>query len=659
MLGYKIPYNKGTSSKHDQILVAVMDRVKLSETNISTHFDRWREAEKYYMLYKKVNDKDLKAVSKFAEGETDFTSVVMPYSYAMLLTAHTYMVNVFLNKDPIFQVQGTNGDGVEKEMAMEAMLQYQVKVGDMEVPLFIWLLDTLRYGVGIVGNYWCDEVIPQSFLVEEDEVIDDVVTGKKKTVMKYRLKDGYKGNKMFNILPYDFLPDPRVPYSKLQDGEFVGRKFKLSWNEMVRREKSGLYFNVEECRSLLGSTSKDNERHHSIDQDQTLGIETTLNPKGLKTGDVNAIEMTIEIVPKEWGLSEGEYPEKWVFTIVEKRVIVGCQPLGYLHNKFPIHVNEAEADGYKQEARGLLEVGKPMNDIMTWLFDTHMYNKRQVMNNQFVVDPQRVVMKDLQTKNPGKLIRLKPTAYGQDVRSVISQLPVSDVTTQNYQDVSIVEKQLQRTVGINDDISGQSSPSSRRSATEFRGTTSQSANRLANMAYYFSITGFRSLCQCLVGSTQQMYNVEMKVKVAGDNIKGAESITVNPDDIAGQFDMMAIDGSMPIDRMAQAQFWQQVLMATGQDPELQMQYRRADIFSYMARLAGLKGIDKFKMNVISDEELTALIKQQMVAGVTNGQQQPGAVGASTPNQTPASAGAEDLSGASGLQALLATPGGPT
>lgn len=657
MLGYKIPYNKGTSSKHNQILVAVMDRVKLSETNISTHFDRWREAEKYYMLYKKVNDKDLKAVSKFAEGETDFTSVVMPYSYAMLLTAHTYMVNVFLNKDPIFQVQGINGDGVEKEMAMEAMLQYQVKVGDMEVPLFIWLLDTLRYGVGIVGNYWCDEVIPQSFLVEEDEVIDDVLTGKKKTVMKYRLKDGYKGNKMFNILPYDFLPDPRVPYSKLQDGEFVGRKFKLSWNEMIRREKSGLYFNVEECRSLLGSTAQDNERHHSIDQDQTLGIETTTNPKGLKTGDVNAIEITIEIVPKEWGLSEGEYPEKWVFTVVEKKIIVGCQPLGYLHNQFPIHVNEAEADGYKQESRGLLEVGKPMNDIMTWLFDTHMYNKRQVMNNQFVVDPQRVVMKDLQTKNPGKLIRLKPTAYGQDVRSVISQLPVSDVTTQNYQDVSIVEKQLQRTVGINDDISGQSSPSSRRSATEFRGTTSQSANRLANMAYYFSITGFRSLCQCLVGSTQQMYTTEMKVKVAGDNIKGAESITVNPDDIAGKFDLMAIDGSMPIDRMAQAQFWQQVLMATGQDPELQMQYRRADIFSYMARLAGLKGIDKFKMNVISDEELTALIKQQMVAGVTNGQQQSGAAGTSTPNQAPASAGAEDLAGAAGLQALLAPPGG--
>lgn len=655
MLGYKIKYDAGSSSEHAKILAAVLDRVNLSATNISTHFDRWREAEKYYMLYKQKNKTDLNAVSKFTEGDTDYTSVVMPYSYAMLLTAHTYMVNVFLNKDPIFQVQGINGDGVEKEMAMEAMLQYQVKVGEMEVPLFIWLLDTLRYGIGIVGNYWCAEVIPQSFLVEEEELVDEVPTGKMKKVLKYRLQDGYKGNKMFNILPYDFLPDPRVPYSKLQDGEFVGRKLKISWNELVRREAAGVYFNVDKCRDSLGSTAKDNERHHSVDQDTMTGVETTLSPKGLKTGDVNAIEMTIEIIPKEWGLSEGEYPEKWVFTIVEKKIIVGCQPLGYLHNKFPIHVNEAEADGYKQESRGLLEVGKPMNDIMTWLFDTHMYNKRQVLNNQFVVDPQRVVMKDLQSKSPGKLIRLKPTAYGQDVRSVISQLPVSDVTTQNYQDVGVVEKQLQRSLGINDDISGQSSPSSRRSATEFRGTTSQSANRLANMAYYFSITGFRSLGQCLITSTQQMYDVEMKVKVAGDNIKGAESITVKPEDIAGQFDLMAIDGSMPIDRMAQAQFWQQVLMATGQDPELQMQYRRADIFSYMARLAGLKGIDKFKMNVVSDEELTALIKQQMISGMTNGQQPVGTNGGGSPNQTPASAGAEDLAGQSGLQALLGSP----
>lgn len=655
MLGMKIKYDTTSSGMHTRILQAVLDRVRLSESNVSTHYDRWREAEKYYMMYKVKTEKDRQSVKAFTDGDTDYTSVVMPYSYAMLLTAHTYMVNVFLNRPTVFQVDGINGDGVEKEMALEAMLQYQVRQGEMEVPLFIWLLDALRYGIGIVGNYWCNEIIPQSYIVEEKEVIDGIETGKTKKVLKYRTKKGYEGNKGFNVLPYDFLPDPRVPYSKLQEGEFVGRKFKISWNELVRREVSGIYFNVDQCRTLLGNTQKDDQRHYSMEDSNVMPGVTT-NPKGLKTGDVNAIEMIIEIVPEEWGLSEGKYPEKWVFTIVEKKVIVGCQPLGYLHNKFPYHVLESEADGYKQESRGLLEVGKPMNDILTWLFDTHMYNKRQVINNQFVVDPSRVVMKDLQSAKPGKTIRLKPTAYGQDVRSLLSQLPVSDVTMQNYNDSQIVEQQMQRTLGINDDISGRSAPSSRRSATEFRGTTSQSANRLANIAYYFSITGWRSLAKCMIGSTQQMYTTEMKVKVAGDNIKGAESITVSPDDIAGNFDITPVDGTMPIDRMAQAQFWMQVLQFTGADPELQMQYRRSDIFSYMARLAGLKGIDKFKMQVIGDDELLAMLKAQLVNGDANGQPTTGAGGEGAGNQTPAAAGAEDLIGASGLQALLQSGG---
>jgi hypothetical protein len=160
----------------------------------------------------------------------------------------------------------------------------------------------------------------------------------------------------------------------------------------------------------------------------------------------------------------------------------------------------------------------------------------------------------------------------------------------------------------------------------------------------------------MIGSTQQMYTTEMKVKVAGDNIKGAESITVNPDDIAGNFDITPVDGTMPIDRMAQAQFWMQVLQFTAMDPELQMQYRRSDIFSYMARLAGLKGIDKFKMQVIGDDELLAMLKAQMVNGGGNGQQAGATAGGGVGNQTPAAAGAEDLVGASGLQALLQSGG---
>lgn len=629
-LGLVIKYDANPTSLHATLLKAVLERVTLAETHISTHFDRWREAEKYYMLYKKKTKNDQRAKRKDdQEGEYDYRSAVMPYSYAMLLTAHAYMVNVFLNKDPVFQSIGINGGGADKELVMDSMLEYQVQQGSLDVPMLVWLLDVLRYGIGILGNYWDEEFVPQSFVAQEEEEVDGVATGKMRNVLKYKIHEGYKGNKGFNVLPYDFLPDPRVPYCKLQEGEFVGRKLKIAWNELIKKESAGVFFNSEKARELINTSSKGGDRwdnrHESIDDLSDLGISSTTDPQGKKVGDLDAVEMVIEIIPKDWGLGEGEYPEKWVFTVVDKKVIIGCQPLGYLHNMFPYHVLECEPDGYKQESRGMLEIGKPMNDVLSWLFNSHMYNKRQVMDNQFVVDPERVVMKDVTRKDPGKLIRLKPTAFGSDVRTAIQQLPVTDVTNQNYQDAGYVQQELQRSLGINDDISGVSQPSSRRSATEFRGTTAQSANRLGTMAYYFAITGVRSLGRCLISSTQQMYTDEMKVRIAGDAIKSAEHVTWRPEEMAGMYDLAPVDGTLPIDKMSLAQFWQQIVIATAQDPELQMQFRRSDMFSHMARLAGLKNIDRFKMQIVSDEELVAMIKAGQISG-NNGRQQQGGEG---------------------------------
>jgi hypothetical protein len=366
--------------------------------------------------------------------------------------------------------------------------------------------------------------------------------------------------------------------------------------------------------------------------------------------------MYVRLVPKDWGLGESDYPEIWVFMVANNKVIIYAEPANTLEDKFPIHAQECEVDGYMNKSRGILEVAAPMNDILTWLFDSHMYNKRQVMNNQFVGDPSAIVMKDVERKDPGKFIRLRPTAYGRDVRSIISQLPVTDVTMQNLQDVQIVERNMQRIVGINDDVAGQSAPSSRRSATEFRGTSSFASNRLANLAYSISVGGFRSLAKSLFVSSQQLYDIPMKVKVAGDNIKGMQSITVNPEDIAGQFDVVPVDGTLPIDRMGQAQFWMQIMSMVATNPMLAAEYRLGDIFSYTARLAGLKGIDKMKMRVLNDDQILALLLAQQQGGGANVQPQqpvaPAGIGGAPSSPQPEAPNAGQSAQLGGLAALL-------
>jgi hypothetical protein len=56
----------------------------------------------------------------------------------------------------------------------------------------------------------------------------------------------------------------------------------------------------------------------------------------------------------------------------------------------------------------------PMQEMMSWMLNSHLFNVRAVLNNTLVVNPQMVDMEDLKKKGPGRVIKLKPAAFGQD-----------------------------------------------------------------------------------------------------------------------------------------------------------------------------------------------------------------------------------------------------
>lgn len=600
------------SELHTRFVSEVWQRVQMAENGMNEHYKRFRENEKLHRSYKVPTDKDVKSQTRKSNGQSDFESIIFPASYSFAMTAHTFYTSVFLQRNPIFQFEGRHGEGAMKELAMESMIEYQVKSGKMTAPLMIWLLDVLKFGMGIVGNYWTEE-IDQIANVEQEEIIEDgVPTGKFRRKIVREPKTTYEGNKLFNVSPYNYLPDPRVPFLDPNAGEFVGRKFKLSWNEAKRREAKGIYFNLEEARKIAGTSD---ETRVGFERAEYLAPKSFHN-RGLRTpkegkslDEMDAVELYWDLIPRDWGLGDSDHPEKWVFTMVGRKVIIGAEPLGLFSNKFPFHVLEKEVDGYKQGSRSIYEIAQPMNDTLSWLFNSHMYNKRASLNNQFVVDPQRIVMKDAQSRDPGKLIRLKPEAYGTDVRTALTQLQVADVTQLNIQDAQLVLAQMQQVLGVNQDVAGVTQGSSRRSATEFRGTTGFSTQRLATDTLWFSFTGFDSLATSLVSSTQQLFDAEMKVKVAGDNIRGLESVTVDPDRIAGYFDFVNVDGTQPIDRTQQALFMQQIIQGMLQIPGLAQEYRISDLFAYTVKLAGLRGVDRFKIQTRSDEDVIAEIER--------------------------------------------------
>ena len=121
----------------------------------------------------------------------------------------------------------------------------------------------------------------------------------------------------------------------------------------------------------------------------------------------------------------------------------------------------------------------------------------------------------------------------------------------------------------------------------------------------------------MLQNTQQKYDGNMKFKIAGDLTQdaGEAFMNVNPEDIAGFYDFVPIDGSLPVDRLAQVTMWTQLLGQMRQFPQIMEGYDMGGIFAWVAQLGGLKNIKRFKLNVRPDGDIAKDLQAGNVVGI--------------------------------------------
>lgn len=624
-----IPKN---SAKHRKFLREILARVDMAKVKLDENSQAWSDAEDATMAYMHETEVDAMRRQNRRSGFSDYTTINVPMSYGMLMSAHTYWCNVFLSRDPILELAARHGEGQQNVLALESLLDYQLRVGQMMVPLFIWLYDMGKYGRGIIGMYWDEEYQMVSQIEEVNQTVLGLPTGKKVKKRSTRRIPGYKGAKIYNVRPQDFLVDPRVTLANLQKGEFCGVETELSWNELKAGEQDGKYFNVDKIKPN-GAAVSDRDTGSPRSDVPDPNNQPYVGQSDELKHSVPIIEMYIELIPNDWELGSSKYPEKWVFTLANKTTIIGARPLGLYHNQFPFFVLEYEIEGYNVNKRSLMEVAQPMNDIMTWLVNSHFYNVRKSLNDQFIVDPSKVVMADLLDPQPGKVIRLKPGTHGVDVRSVITQMPTMDVTQNNIREMGFVADMLQRITGINDNLQGVVNEGGRKTAAEIRSSTSFGMNRLKTLSDYGSSLGWAPFTQCLIQLTQQMYDDDMQFKVTRDLIKGEKFIGVSPEAILGFYDFVPVDGTLPVDKFAQAALWKDLLGQMRQMPQLMQQFDMSKIFTYVAQLSGLRNINQFRVNVMDNQQIADQAQAGNLVPVEGGNDATGGYGAGGPTES--------------------------
>ena len=642
---------KPTSELHRRIVTAVKSRRDLSKQKMRDRHAAWEKAEDEFLAYMPTKEADRLREKKRDGGEAQYTDIFIPHGYATLMAAHTYWSSVFLSRNPVFQMMGRHGEADMNVQAVEAYMEYQTTVGGMLPQLFVWLMDVGKYGIGVIGHYWEQEKHYVSEFVEEPVTFNGVpLVGQMKKRKLVKEINGYEGNRLFNVRPQDYLPDPRVPLTDPDKGEFVGRQLDLSLNDLVSGKLRGYYIkeNVDHVVTYLSrlGNGKPSEGSARI---VLPGADAPNNSTDVGSGlvsHVSCIEMVVEIIPRMWGLGKLEYPEKWVFLITDdtagENVVLQARPLGLYHNKFPYRVIECEVDGYSLFKRSLLDVSRPINNILNWLFNSHFHNVRRSLNGEIVFDPSRVVASDVLDRNPGKRIRIKPEAYGQDVRTMLHVIqPDSGVTQTHMRDFQVVTELLQKITGVNDNSMGAIHSGGRKSATEIRSANGSALGRMKTQCEYFSATGFAPLASMLLQTSQQLYSTEQKFRIAGslhNNIQ--EVVTVNADMLAGGYDYIPVDGTLPVDRMAQVNMWTMLLSQAQSSPQFMQQYDIAKMIAYVAQLGGIKNMKQFRVQVMDPEVIETMKARGQLENVAGpGQNIPSAGGAGLPSP---SRSAEDL-----------------
>jgi hypothetical protein len=217
----------------------------------------------------------------------------------------------------------------------------------------------------------------------------------------------------------------------------------------------------------------------------------------------------------------------------------------------------------------------------------------------------------------------------------------------------------ERITGINEQMFGGISKS-RTTATEVRTSTGFGVNRLKTITEYISAMGISTLASRMVLDSQQFYDANKKFKIVGDlaQMAGPSFMTIDPGMLSGDFDFVPVDGTLPVDRMAMATLWQNIMGQMRNFPQLMMQFDIGKVFTHVAQLAGIRNINQFKVQVVPDAVLAAQAGAGNVIPLRGPQQSPHLSFNSNVAQMPSAGGdlaGENAEAGASLEAGAGTP----
>ena len=600
------------SEHHAYVLDYLLTRIKSSEDMMSKFYSRWQIAERKMQAYLTLPNYEqmLKDMNNRSQAPAP-AIILFPYNYAVISTIVTYCMKVFCGQKPFFHLGANSKEAADNVRYMEAMVQYHCDQSRMISRIFQLLLDGELYGLGVVRCTWAEKLGKRRILRPPTDA-ERLMYSNNPQDLPSLLKDSeeriiFAGNDVMNIDPFMFFPDPNVPMSECSTkGEFVFWREFVGKHILLQAQYQGLVQFVDQVDVAQGSGHDSkwyNLSHRSaITGGQSHAGDNLRNTSVKGQNSYMVDQGSVTIIPAELGLGPEEHPVKWLFTILNKTQIVQAEPLDLDHGRHPIEVSEPYTLGYGFGAPSVSDYVGPIQDILSWFLDSHIYNIRTSLAGELVYDPSKIDEASLKYPQPGKRIRLKPLAYGTDIRTAIQQLPVSDATRGNIADLSTFIRIGDMVSSVNDITRGVQPQGGRRTATETRAAGEGAFGRLGVHAQLISQQALVCLVEQMVLNIQQLQDQDVWLQVIGQEAFNQ----VGPQLLMGDFTFPVHDGTLPLDKVAGFDLWKEILTGMAQSPVLTQTHSLPRIFEHVCSLGGAPNISSFRL--VADAQMDQLAK---------------------------------------------------
>jgi hypothetical protein len=630
---------------HAALLKHVKGLVEMSRRKMSEFYADWDHNDTVYRGRTNPDKQDAQAKDR---GEP--TKMIIPLTYSQINTFVAFCVSLYTQRERLFELVGTGDEDDKAAKIGEALLARDLTVNCIESILNQFLLDVARFGVGIIKTGWVRETKMEEveMPVEGVKVFGMKITPDTTTFEETEVVT-YLGNKLYNISPYRFFPDVRLPIRRFQDGEFVASEEEFTYVQLQLMQQRG---DIAGLKWVKPFTKRDmdarsgSSRLTGVLPESDNPRTATETPQTWGTGVLT--EVQVSLIPSKFmidgkPMGDEDYPVKWNVWYLNDKRIVKAEPLGYAHNQYTYDVGEYSPDNHKLLNDGLAGTIDQLQSVITWLINSHITSVRKTIQNWLIVDPSGIEMKDLTDRKP--VIRLRPDVARTGVDKWAKQLEVRDATANHIRDANELQGVVQLVTGINDNALGQFY-TGRRSATEARNVNSAAAARLKLPALLLFRTALEPMARKMLSNHQQGLDVKQYVSVVGDNASPegyTRFVAATRQDLIGNYDFEVFDGTLPSERGAQAMALEEFLVQMMKSPEVVMMlgYDPKKIVEEWLELRGIRNPKRFLLDQVRAQEMAQQIAvvPQLRAMLDGSGGQPGVPGAGGGGETAPFAGA--------------------